>query len=104
MSWGLQVCLSILESYLLLQGAEVLSQHGAAVVETLAALFGAVNERATMMIFPVLDTLLQVRVARLIDSALGLQCGCVARRERSAGGARMVCASVVSCGSLVMVV
>jgi len=54
-----KVCLSILESYLLLQGAEVLSQHGAAVVETLAALFGAVNERATMMIFPVLDTLLQ---------------------------------------------
>jgi hypothetical protein len=57
---GMQVALGILESYLLLAGRELLEVHAPAVVTLLASLLESLNERGTLLVFPVLDTLLQL--------------------------------------------
>ena len=54
-----QVCLGIIDSYVLLLGEPLLTQYGTNIATILAGLCGALNERGTMLIFPVLDTIVQ---------------------------------------------
>ena len=55
-----QVALGVLENYLLLAGRELLEAHAPKVVEMLTSLLDALNERGTLLVFPVLDTMLQL--------------------------------------------
>ncbi|CAM6098378.1 unnamed protein product [Calypogeia fissa] len=55
----LQVAMNIIESYILLGGAEFLRHHAGDVVKILDSVVGNVNEKGMMCTLPVVDTLIQ---------------------------------------------
>ncbi|BBN14841.1 importin-11 [Marchantia polymorpha subsp. ruderalis] len=55
----LQVAMNIIESYVLLGGADFLRHHAAGVVKILDSVVGNVNEKGMMCTLPVVDTLIQ---------------------------------------------
>lgn len=52
--------MNIIESYVLLGGADFLRHHAAGVVKILDSVVGNVNEKGMMCTLPVVDTLIQV--------------------------------------------
>ena len=58
----IKVACQIMTSCVLLGGRELLRDHGQRLASSLAALTGTVNERGTLMLLPVEELLLQVRM------------------------------------------
>lgn len=54
--------MNIIESYILLGGAEFLRHHAVDVVKILDSVVGNVNEKGMMCTLPVVDTLIQVQI------------------------------------------
>ena len=56
----LQVCINIIEDYIILGGMEFLSMHAASIAKLLDLIVGNVNDRGLLSTLPVIDTLIQV--------------------------------------------
>ncbi|XP_010467276.1 PREDICTED: importin-11-like [Camelina sativa] len=69
----LQVAVSIMESYIILDGGEFLNMHASSVAKILDLIVGNVNDKGLLSILPVIDILVQcfpVEVPPLISSCL----------------------------------